>query len=61
MLKLEPIIILDYYVKEIRVLGEQGVPIWNSGLTKGQVKDLEKIQKVALTIILAAQISANCI
>ena len=53
LLKLEPIIILDYYVKEIRVLAEQGVPIWNSGLTKGQVKDLEKIQKVALKIILA--------
>ena len=52
LLKLEPIIILDYYVKEIRVLAEQGVPIWNSGLTKGQVKDLEKIQKVALKIIL---------
>ena len=53
MLKLEPIIILDYYIKEIRVLAEQGVPIWNSGLTKGQVKDLEKIQKVALKIILS--------
>ena len=45
-------IICDYYVKEIRVLAEQGVAVWNSGLTKGQVKDLEKIQKVALRIIL---------
>ena len=51
-LQLEPKIVCDYYIKEIRVLAEQGVSIWNSGLTKGQVNDLEKIQKVALKIIL---------
>ena len=51
-LKLEPTIIIDYYIKEIRVLAEQGVPIWNSGLTYNQKRDLEKIQKVALKIIL---------
>ena len=33
-------------------MAEQAVAIWNSGLTKGQVNDLEKIQKVALKIIL---------
>ena len=53
MLKLDPRIIVDYYLKEIRVLAEQGVAIWNSGLTKGQESDLEKIQKVAFRIILA--------
>ena len=52
ILKLEPEIIVDYYIKEIRCLAEQGVAIWNSGLTKGQINDLEKIQKVALKIIL---------
>ena len=52
MLQLEPNIICDYYLKEIRVLAEQGVAVWNSGLTKGQINDLEKIQKVALKIIL---------
>ena len=31
---------------------EHGVAIWNSGMTKGQVADLEKIQKIALKIIL---------
>ena len=51
-LKLEENIVCDYYIKEIRVLAEQAVAIWNSGLTKGQVNDLEKIQKVALKIIL---------
>ena len=52
LVKLEPQIVFDYYVKEIRCLAEQGVAIWNSGLTKGQVNDLEKIQKIALKIIL---------
>ena len=50
--KMEPEIILDYYVKEIRPLLEQGVPIWNSGLTKAQIRAIENIQKVALKIIL---------
>ena len=39
-------------MKEIRPLAEHGVAIWNSGLTKGQVADLEKIQKIAPKIIL---------
>ena len=55
IMHLEPKIILDYYLKEIRVLAEQGVAIWNSGLTKGQINELEKIQKVALKIILGNQ------
>ena len=55
LLKLEPELILDYYLKEIRPLTEQGVVVWNSGLTKSQVNDLEKIQKVALTIILGGK------
>ena len=56
-LNLEPELILDYYLKEIRPLTEQGVIVWNSGLTKSQVKDLEKIQKVALSIILGGKYS----
>ena len=41
VLKLEPDLIFDYYVKEIRVLAEQGVVIWNSGLTRSQIIELE--------------------
>ena len=52
VLKLEPELIFYYYIKEIRVLAEQGVAIWNSGLTRSQITELEKIQKVALKIIL---------
>ena len=57
LLNLEQHVILDYYMKEIRPLAEQGVIVWNSGLTKCQVRDLEKIQKVAFTIILGKKYS----
>ena len=51
-MKMEPDLIFDYYIKEIRPLTEHGVVVWNSGLTIVQKKQLEKIQKVALQIIL---------
>ena len=54
LFKLEPEIILDYYIKEIRPLLEQGVPIWNSGLTKAQIRNIESVQKIAFKIILGA-------
>ena len=52
IIKLDTELILEYYLKEIRPLVEFGVKIWKSRLTKGQVNDLEKVQKVALKIIL---------
>ena len=52
LLNLEPEIIFDYYAKEVRPHVEQGVVVWNSGLTKAHCNDLERIQKVALKIIL---------
>ena len=52
---IEPEIILDYYIKEIRIIAEHGVAIWNSGLTVKQVQTLENIQKVALKIIMGDQ------
>ena len=53
ILGLEANIILEYYLKEIRPLTEHGVVAWNSGLTKSQSKQIEKIQKVAFKIILS--------
>ena len=50
--KLEPELMLDSYVKEIRLVLEQGIPIWNSGVTKAQIRAIENVQKVALKIIL---------
>ena len=57
-LQMEKEIIVDYYLKEIRSLTEQGVIVWNSGLTKAQIRDIEKIQKVALKIILGDKYSS---
>jgi hypothetical protein len=57
-LNLEPTLIFDYYAKEIRPLAKQGVVVWNSGLTKAHIKDLEKIQKVAFLIILGDDYSS---
>ena len=51
-LGLEPEFILDYYLMEIRPVVEHGVPVWHSGLTNLQSNRLERIQKVALKIIL---------
>ena len=43
VMKMEPDLIFDYYIKEIRPLTEQGVVVWNSGLTIVQKKQLESL------------------
>jgi hypothetical protein len=44
--------ILDTYTKEIRSILELAVPVWHSGLTVKQSRDIERVQKTALLIIL---------
>ena len=44
--------IWDTYVKEIRSILELAVPVWHGGLTKKQTRDIERVQKVALLLIL---------
>ena len=39
-------------MKEIRPLLEYAVPVWNSGLSLGQIHHIERVQKIALKIIL---------
>ena len=53
ILNVEPYIILDVYTKEIRPLLELAVPAWHSGLTKKQSATIERVQKVAVSIILS--------
>ena len=53
VLDVEPSIICDVYVKEIRSLLELAVPAWHSGLTKKQTADIERVQKVAVKVILS--------
>ena len=44
--------IFDVYTKEVRSLLELAVPVWHSGLTRLQSRDIERIQKISFKIIL---------
>jgi hypothetical protein len=44
--------LLDVYFKQIRSIAEFAVPVWNSSLTGEDVAKLERLQKIALHIIL---------
>ena len=45
--------------KEVRSLLEIAVPAWHSGLTVDQVQELERIQKVAMSIILGENLPSD--
>ena len=53
LLDVEPLVMLDVYLKEIRSLLELAVTAWHSGLTQKQSADIERVQRVALNIILS--------
>ena len=55
ILGVEKFPLLDYYMKAIRVQLELAVPVWHSGLTLQEENNLERVQKVALKIILKDQ------
>ena len=42
----------DVYTKEVRSILELNVPVWHPGLSKKQSTRIERIQKIALKIIL---------
>ena len=42
----------DVYIKQIRSILEFGVPVWNAGLTKKEISDIERVQKAYLHILL---------
>ena len=44
--------LLDIYSKQIRSIAEYAVPVWNSALTGEQIIKIERVQKVACSIIL---------
>ena len=37
--------LIDVYIKHVRSILEFGVPVWNSGLTLEEIKDIERVQK----------------
>ena len=53
ILDVDPLVILDVYLKEIRAVLELAVPAWHSGLTLRQISDIERVQKVAVAVILS--------
>ena len=59
-LDIEPLTILEVYVKEIRSILELAVPAWHSGLTHKQSADIERVQRVAVRIILSDWKSGKC-
>ena len=44
--------LVDIYNKQCRSILEFAVPVWNGNITKNEVNDIERVQKVALHIIL---------
>ena len=60
VLDIEPYVILDVYLKEIRSVLELAVPAWHSGLTQKQSADLERVQRVAVSIILSDSNTGLC-
>ena len=50
--------LIEIYILYIRSVVEQSAVVWHSSLTKAEQNDLERIQKVALRIILKEQYSS---
>ena len=44
--------IFDVYTKEVRSILEFAVPVWHSGLTRNESRQIETIQKASFRIIL---------
>ena len=48
---------IDVYIKQVRSVLEFGVPVWNGGLTKEEIMDIERVQKSFLHICLGKYVS----
>ena len=51
-LGLDSFTLVDYYMKEVRVHVELAVPVWHSGLSQKLSGDIERVQRVAVSLIL---------
>ena len=49
---LDSFTLVDYYMKEVRVHLELAVPVWHSGLNIKLTADIERVQRIAVKIIL---------
>ena len=46
--------LLDVYIKQVRSVLELAVPVWHPAITQQEIKQIERIQKCALYIILGS-------
>ena len=60
VIDVEPLVLLDVYIKKIMSLVELAVPAWHSGLTVKQAADIERVQRVAVHIILSDCNTGKC-
>ena len=44
--------LIDVYCKQIRSVLEFGAPVWNSSLTQEHVRDIERVQKSFLHVVI---------
>ena len=51
-LKMDIFTIMDYYMNEVRVYLELAAPVWHSGLTLKLSADIERVQRVAVSVLL---------
>ena len=58
-LDVERSFIVDVYKKEVRSLLEIAVPAWHGALTARQSNDIERVQKVAMAIILGVRLPSE--
>ena len=45
----------DVYIKQIRSILEYAVPVWHSSITQAEKRDIERVQKAALHVILGME------
>ena len=43
--------LVEVYYQQVRSITEMACPVWNAGITQQEVRELERIQKVALAVI----------
>ena len=57
VLDVDPLFMADVYQKEVRSILELAVPAWHPGLTVKLSTELERVQKVAVSIILGKSVT----
>ena len=59
ILYIEPLTTLDVYEKDICSVLELTLPAWHSGITIKQSLEIERVQKVAVNIILSNPVTGR--